>query len=196
MLALLIILSTAWTAEGFVTPVDRMGTLNLRTTKLEATNIQDKENWTYNPFDVDDLSPVDTLFRRGAIPFSVRLLRPQKWEEAVQNYIKKDGCDRATAQRSMDAYFNDPNGFIISKQREKAMGEKPGDINRPTGVQKRPVFSAIWATFCFWLFFVFFPTRIEELGGINPTYGTNGMCNLPVRDVSGKLVCPDSSYLK
>merc|ERR1711862_430524 len=86
--------------------------------KNGSNNIQDKENWTYNPFDVNDLSPLDTLLRRGVVPLSVRLFRPQKYEEAVQNYMKKDGCDRATAQRSMDAYFNDPNGFIVSKQRE------------------------------------------------------------------------------
>mmetsp|Transcript_7530 Transcript_7530/g.17336 ORF Transcript_7530/g.17336 Transcript_7530/m.17336 type:complete len:209 (+) Transcript_7530:109-735(+) len=167
----------------------------IRRLSAEKESTLSRENWTYNPFDKDDLSPLDTLLRRGPIPLGIRLLRPEKYEEAVANYMRKDGCDRATAQRSMDAYFKDPNGFVISKQRQRDLGERVGDINAPTGIAKRPVFSALWATFCFWLFFVFFPTRIDELGGINPSFARGGVCNLPVRDVSGKLVCPDDSYL-
>ena len=179
-------------ARSPLTGVDSIG----RTRGLNAEKESlSKENWTYNPFDKDDLSPLDTLLRRGVIPLGVRLFRPRKYEEAVENYMRKDGCDRATAQRSMDAYFNDPNGFIVSKQRQRSMGEAVRDINAPTGIARRPVFSFFWAAFCFWMFFVFFPTRIDELGGINPSFGRGGVCNLPVRDVSGKLVCPDSSYL-
>lgn len=149
-----------------------------------------RENWTFNPFDVNDLSPLDTLLRRGVVPFAVRLAKSAEYEDAVELYMQKDGCDRATAQRNMDKYFNDPNGWVVAKQRERDIGEDLGDINAPTGVQKRPVFSALWATFCFWLFFSFFPTRIAELGGIQPSYGTSGMCKVAVRTESGKLVCP------
>ena len=147
-------------------------------------------SWSYNPFDVDDLSPLDTLLRRGVVPLAVRLAKSDEYEEAVRKYMRKDGCDRWTAQRNMDKYFNDPNGWVVAKQRERDLGEDFGDINAPTGVQKRPVFSALWATFCFWLFFSFFPTRIAELGGVQPSYSSSGMCNRPVRTESGKLVCP------
>ena len=158
--------------------------------KATAANNNGKENWTYNPFDVNDLSPLDTLLRRGVVPLAVRLAKSDEYEEAVELYIKKDGCDRATAQRNMDKYFNDPNGWVVAKQRERDLGEDFGDINARTGVQKRPVFSVLWAGFCFWIFFSFFPTRIAELGGIQPSYLSNGMCNRPVRTDSGKLVCP------
>ena len=150
-----------------------------------------KENWTYNPFDVNDLSPLDTLLRRGVVPLGVRLFRPEKYEEAVVNYMKKERCDRATAQRNMDAFFNDPNGWVVSYGRKRDLGEDFGDINAPTGVQKRPVFSFFWGTFCFWLFFSFFPTRIAELGGVQPSLPTNGICRYPVKTVDG-LKCQDA----
>lgn len=164
------------------------------TAPLSATTSNNKEedktkNWTYNPFDVNDLSPIDTLFRRGPVPFAVRIIRSERYEEAVLQYMAKDGVDRATAQR---IWFNDPNGWVVAKQRERDLGEVLSDINAPTGVQKRPIFSALWATFCFWLFFVFFPTRIDELGGIHPVYNSNGMCKVAVRSESGKLVCPQN----
>lgn len=162
----------------------------LKATTNSNSDNSGKENWTYNPFDVNDLSPLDTLLRRGVVPLAVRLAKSEEWEDAVELYMKKDGCDRATAQRNMDKYFNDPNGWVVAKQRERDLGEDFGDINAPTGVQKRPVFSFFWAAFCFWIFFSFFPTRIAELGGIHPSYGSSGMCNLPVRTSSGKLVCP------
>lgn len=150
-----------------------------------------KENWTFNPLDMDDLSPLDTLLRRGVIPLGVRIFKENEYEEAVVKYMEKDGCDRSTAQRNMDAYFNDPNGWIMAKQRERVIDENIPDINAPTGVQKRPVFSVLWASFCFWLFFVFFPTRIEELGGVKPVIPSNGICRYPVETVDGKK-CPES----
>jgi len=162
-----------------------------RRTSLSGTETT-KENWTFNPFDVNDLSPLDTLLRRGVVPLGIRLLRPEKYETAVQDYMRKERCDRATAQRNMDAFFNDPNGWVVSYGRKRDLGEDFGDINAPTGVQKRPVFSFFWGTFCFWLFFSFFPTRIAELGGIKPSVGTEGaVCLYQKRDSNGALYCPD-----
>jgi len=168
-----------------------------QSTKLSAAGKNknnDREGWTFNPFDIDDLSPVDTLMRRGVIPLSIRLLNKEKYETAVVDYMQKERCDRATAQRNMDAFFNDPNGWVISYGRKRDLGEDFGDINAPTGVQKRPVFSFFWASFCFWLFFIFFPTRIQELGGIQPSAGTSGgACLVPQRDSKGGLYCEDSA---
>eukprot|EP00531_Pseudo-nitzschia_arenysensis_P008861 CAMPEP_0116151832 /NCGR_PEP_ID=MMETSP0329-20121206/20313_1 /TAXON_ID=697910 /ORGANISM="Pseudo-nitzschia arenysensis, Strain B593" /LENGTH=219 /DNA_ID=CAMNT_0003648483 /DNA_START=63 /DNA_END=722 /DNA_ORIENTATION=- len=159
------------------------------TTSLSETKVS-KENWTFNPFDVNDLSPLDTLLRRGVVPLGVRLGRPQKYEDAVLEYMRKERCDRATAQRNMDAFFNDPNGWVVSYQRKRDLGEDFGDINAPTGVQKRPVFSLLWGSFCVWLFFVFFPTRIQELGGIEPSFTTpGGACLYQKRDANGALYC-------
>jgi hypothetical protein len=150
------------------------------------------EKWTWNPFDVNDLSPLDTLLRRGVVPMGIRLFRPQKYEDAVVDYMKRERCDRATAQRNMDAFFNDPNGWVISYGRKRDLGEDFGDINAPTGVQKRPVFSLIWGSFCVWLFFVFFPTRIEELGGVKPSaVAPGGACLTPKRSADGSLFCQD-----
>eukprot|EP00548_Thalassiothrix_antarctica_P007051 CAMPEP_0194151820 /NCGR_PEP_ID=MMETSP0152-20130528/49649_1 /TAXON_ID=1049557 /ORGANISM="Thalassiothrix antarctica, Strain L6-D1" /LENGTH=242 /DNA_ID=CAMNT_0038855903 /DNA_START=33 /DNA_END=761 /DNA_ORIENTATION=- len=145
-----------------------------------------KSNWTFNPFDVTDLSPLDTLLRRGFIPFSVRLTQNSKYETSVLNYMETDRCDRATAQRNMDAYFCDPNGWVISKQRTKNLGENFGDINGPTGVQKRPIFSFIWGTFTVWAIFVFFPGKIAANGGIHPS----GFCVSERVVVNGKKICP------
>mmetsp|Transcript_44634 Transcript_44634/g.92987 ORF Transcript_44634/g.92987 Transcript_44634/m.92987 type:complete len:268 (+) Transcript_44634:110-913(+) len=150
-----------------------------------------RETWTFNPFDVNDLSPLDTLLRRGVVPLGIRLLRPEKYESAVVDYMLKEGCDRATAQRNMDAFFNDPNGWVVSYGRKRDLGEDFGDINAPTGVQKRPVFSFLWGSFCVWLFFVFFPTRIAELGGIQPSLPENGICRYPVKAADGSLKCED-----
>ena len=157
-------------------------------------NDSGRENWTYSPFDVDDLSPLDTLLRRGVVPLGIRLFRPEKYEQAVLDYMRKEKCDRATAQRNMDAFFNDPNGWVVSYGRKRDLGEDFGDINAPTGVQKRPVFSFFWGSFCVWLFFVFFPTRIGELGGIRPSsFSNNGVCLYQKRTADGALYCEDGA---
>jgi hypothetical protein len=150
----------------------------------------DKENWTYNPFDVNDLSPLDTLLRRGIVPMGIRLFRPEKYEAAVLTYMRKEGCDRPTAQRNMDAFFNDPNGWVVAYGRKRDLGEDFGDVNAPTGVQKRPIFSFFWATFCLWFFFSFLPTRTAELGGIQPSLPNDGFCKVPIRAQDGTLKCP------
>lgn len=181
------ILGSAFTTPRHqLRPTPRLQQTSLFESKLEIST----ENWTFNPFDVNDLSPLDTLLRRGVVPLGIRLGRPQKYEQAVLDYMTKEGCDRATAQRNMDAFFNDPNGWVVSYGRKRDLGEDFGDINAPTGVQKRPVFSLLWGSFCFWLFFVFFPTRIQELGGIEPSFGTSGgACLYQKRDSKGALYC-------
>mmetsp|Transcript_15009 Transcript_15009/g.31128 ORF Transcript_15009/g.31128 Transcript_15009/m.31128 type:complete len:218 (+) Transcript_15009:61-714(+) len=176
--------------SGF-TPTSRQQQLQTPRTKTSLSETKtSKEDWTFNPFDVNDLSPLDTLLRRGVVPLGIRLGRPEKYEEAVLDYMRKERCDRATAQRNMDAFFNDPNGWVVSYGRKRDLGEDFGDINAPTGVQKRPVFSLLWGSFCVWLFFVFFPTRIEELGGVQPTFTQpGGACLYQKRDDKGALYC-------
>lgn len=168
-------------ASAFTNPVSNPQRSTFNAVSLKAT----RENWTFNPFDINDLSPLDTLMRRGVVPLGIRLLRPAKYEEAVETFMQKERCDRATAQRNIDAFFNDPNGWVVAYGRQRDLGEDFGDINAPTGVQKRPVFSFFWASFCFWLFFSFFPTRIAELGGIQPSYSTGGICKYPVKTEQG-----------
>lgn len=170
---------------SFLPPDRRVQRIGLARKAIE------KENWTYNPFDVNDLSPLDTLLRRGIVPLGIRLLRPEKYEEAVLTYMRKEGCDRATAQRNIDAFFNDPNGWVVAYGRQRDLGEDYGDVNAPTGVQKRPIFSFFWATFCVWFFFNFLPTRVADLGGIQPSLPTDGICKYPIRSPEdGKLRCP------
>jgi len=92
----------------------------------------------------------------------------------------------------MDAFFQDPNGWVLQKERGRKLGGLEDlDYNAPTGVQKRPVFSVVWAGFCFWLFFSFFPTRIGELGGFKPSAIENGVCTYTtsVSEGGGKRIC-------
>ena len=76
-------------------------------------------------FDDDDISPMDTLFRCGFIPFSVRMTRPETYEEDVQKFMRgewleggMEPCTRLEAQRSIDMYYRDPNGFMVQLYRQ------------------------------------------------------------------------------
>ena len=82
--------------------------------------------------------------------------------------MAETGRNRVDAQRAVDFYFNDPNGFGCNELREKELGEKI-DYSQKSGVQNRPVFSALWAAWCFYFFFVFLPARVGEIGGIHPS---------------------------
>ena len=118
--------------------------------------------------DDDDGSIWDTLLRNGPISFGIRVARPDFYEETVVTYMETKGVDRLEAQRRMDFMFNDPNGFGVNELREEQMGEKI-NYNIKSGVQNRPVFSAFWAAWCFYFFFIFLPARVTELGGIDFT---------------------------
>ena len=118
--------------------------------------------------DDDDGSIWDTLLRNGPISFGIRVARPDFYEETVVTYMETKGVDRLEAQRRMDFMFNDPNGFGVNELREEQMGEKI-NYNIKSGVQNRPVFSAFWAAWCFYFFFIFLPARVNELGGIDLT---------------------------
>ena len=96
------------------------------------------------------------------------MARPDFYEETVVTYMETKGVDRLEAQRRMDFMFNDPNGFGVNELREEQMGEKI-NYNIKSGVQNRPVFSAFWAAWCFYFFFIFLPARVSELGGIDFT---------------------------
>ena len=118
--------------------------------------------------DDDDGSIWDTLLRNGPISFGIRVARPDFYEETVVTYMETKGVDRLEAQQRMDFMFNDPNGFGVNELREEQMGEKI-NYNIKSGVQNRPVFSAFWAAWCFYFFFIFLPARVSELGGIDLT---------------------------
>ena len=119
-------------------------------------------------FDDDDTSLVDTLLRYGLLPVIVRVSKPELYEEKVIQCMEKTGRSRVDAQRAMDFYFNDPNGFEVNEIRERELGESI-DYSKKSGVQNRPIFSACWASWCFYFFFIFLPTRVSELGGVNPS---------------------------
>ncbi|KAH8051548.1 hypothetical protein SO694_00037049 [Aureococcus anophagefferens] len=119
-------------------------------------------------FDDDDGSIWDTLFRYGPLPTGIRVFRPEVYEEKVNELMETTGRTRLEAQRATDFYFNDPNGFGVQEIREIELGEKV-DYSKKSGVQNRPIFSAFWASWCFYFFFIFLPARVGELGGVNPT---------------------------
>lgn len=93
-----------------------------------------------------DLSPRDTLLRQGPIPFFIRVSRPTRYEADVRKYMARYGCERATAQRNVDAYNGDPNGWVVQKQRAAALGgDEEIDYDAfASGVVRRPVFSVAW----------------------------------------------------
>ena len=127
-------------------------------------------------FDEDDISLVDTLFRYGPIPTVVRVFNPDLYEQKVTELMAATGRSRLDAQRAIDFSFNDPNGFGVNEIREAEIGEKI-DYSKASGVQNRPVFSALWAAWCFYFFLIFLPGRVGELGGVHPS-GFTGPASL------------------
>merc|ERR1740139_2070217 len=103
-------------------------------------------------FEDDDMSAFNALCQYGPTPFFIRITQKERYWEAVDNFQKKDGCSRVLAVRNMDAYFSDPSGWLVARDREKKYGEVT-DYTKKTGVQKRPVFSLFWASFLFYFFF-------------------------------------------
>ena len=118
--------------------------------------------------DNDDISIWDTLFRYGPLPTIIRVANPEMYEEKVTELMETTGRSRVDAQRATDFYFNDPNGFGYQEIRERETGERI-DYSKKSGVQNRPIFSAFWAAWCFYFFFIFLPNRVSELGGVNPS---------------------------
>ena len=115
------------------------------------------------------VAPASRALARMFVPRARRARRaPQVYEEKVNELMETTGRTRLEAQRATDFYFNDPNGFGVQEIREIELGEKV-DYSKKSGVQNRPIFSAFWASWCFYFFFIFLPARVGELGGVNPT---------------------------
>ena len=53
----------------------------------------------------DGYAPVDSLLRQGPVPFFIRLVQPDKYNSAVDKYMKLEKCSRTEAMANMDAYF-------------------------------------------------------------------------------------------
>lgn len=131
-------------------------------------------------FDDDDLSTFNALCQFGPAPAIVRITQPEKFQAAVAKYMREESCSELVATRNMDAFFSDPSGWVLARGREEKFGEV-ADYTRKSGVQKRPLFSAFWAAFCFWFFLSFLPHRVQELGGFHPSVGRGGLCVPDVR---------------
>jgi len=139
-------------------------------------------------FDDDDTSDFDALLRFGPAPFITRITQREKYEAAVEKFQRKEGCSKVEAVRNMDAYFSDPDGWVLSRGRIEKYGEKI-DYTKKSGVQKRPIFSTFWAVFIFWFFLIFLPTRVQELDNSSkPKAFEGGFCMPDVRyyDEKGK----------
>lgn len=139
-------------------------------------------------FDEDDISNFDALVRFGPAPFITRVTQPDRYWEAVEKYEKEEGCSRVEAVRNMDAYFTDPTGWVVKKQRAKFRGESLPDYSGQSGVQKRPIFSAFWTVLLLWFFLILVPSRVGEQG-ISPSAFKGGFCPPSVRVIeeTGKI---------
>mmetsp|Transcript_15409 Transcript_15409/g.18270 ORF Transcript_15409/g.18270 Transcript_15409/m.18270 type:complete len:196 (+) Transcript_15409:99-686(+) len=131
-------------------------------------------------FDDEDISNFDALVRFGPAPFITRVTQPDRYWDAVEKYKKEEGCSEVEAVRNMDAYFLDPTGWVVAKQRNKLKGEPLPDYMGKSGVQKRPIFSAFWTVLLLWFFLILVPGRIGEQG-IRPSAFKGGFCPPSVR---------------
>mmetsp|Transcript_658 Transcript_658/g.1321 ORF Transcript_658/g.1321 Transcript_658/m.1321 type:complete len:208 (-) Transcript_658:80-703(-) len=130
-------------------------------------------------FEDDDISDFNALCQFGPAPFVVRLTDREKFWRSVDDFQAKEGCSRVVAVRNMDAFFSDPNGWVLARDRAEKYGEVK-DYTKKSGVQKRPVFSFFWTCLVVWFFFSFLPTRIGELG-VHPSAFQGGFCPPDVR---------------
>mmetsp|Transcript_24848 Transcript_24848/g.36760 ORF Transcript_24848/g.36760 Transcript_24848/m.36760 type:complete len:203 (+) Transcript_24848:47-655(+) len=140
-----------------------------------------------NLFEDDDISAFNCLCQFGPAPFIIRITQPEKYWEGVEKFQREEKTTRVLAVRNMDAYFADPIGWGLRREREKEFGEVI-DYTKKTGVQKRPVFSLFMLGLTLWFFLSFLPTRVNELGGIKPSALDGGWCPPEVRyfDTNGK----------
>ena len=61
-----------------------------------------------------------TLMRSGPLPFITRLTNPDKYEQAVYNYMYQSSeKDLEEAQANMDAYFSSPTDWAEQKMMEQ-----------------------------------------------------------------------------
>mmetsp|Transcript_32886 Transcript_32886/g.49627 ORF Transcript_32886/g.49627 Transcript_32886/m.49627 type:complete len:222 (+) Transcript_32886:70-735(+) len=140
-----------------------------------------------NLFEDDDVSAFNALCQFGPSPFFIRITQSDKYWEAVNKFQKEERVSRVIAVRNMDAYFADPMGWALKRERAKDYGEVI-DYTKKTGVQKRPVFSLFMLCLTTWFFLSFLPTRVNELGGLKPSALEGGFCPPDVRiiDENGK----------
>ena len=93
----------------------------------------------------DGYGPVGSLLRQGPVPFIIRLVKPDTYDQAVRKYMNIEKVDRTTAQANMDAYFQDPNGWAGQKLRERKGQAKPLDYNGNVNPSQL-VLTGIWAS--------------------------------------------------
>ena len=67
--------------------------------------------------------PVGSLLRQGPVPFLLRIRDPDTYNAAVTKFMLRERCDRNTAQANMDAYFQDPNGWLSQRARDDETGQ-------------------------------------------------------------------------
>ena len=72
---------------------------------------------------------IGTLSRQGPVPALIRIFNSEKYNASVQKYMNKEKCSRIEAMANMDAYFQDPTGWIITKKRDEKSGTKTDFVN-------------------------------------------------------------------
>ena len=148
--------------------------------KLKLSKIKQKKS-RLGLFEDDDISAFNCLAQFGPAPFFIRLTQSDKYWAAVDDYQRQEGTTRVDAVRNMDAYFADPIGWGLKRERAKKFGEVIDYNSRKTGVQKRPVFSLFMLILTSWFFLSFLPSRMNELGGMKPSALNGGFCPPDVR---------------
>jgi len=74
--------------------------------------------------DMEGYGPLGTLSRQGPIPFFIRIFQRDQYEQAVSKYMRRENCSRTEAMANMDAYFQDPNGWLAERARAQRLGKK------------------------------------------------------------------------
>jgi len=89
---------------------------------------------------------VGTLTRQGPIPAFVRVFQSENYNAAVDKYMLRAKCGRTEAMANMDAFFNDPNGWLLKEAEYKKTGKKKPDYVNMGQSNNQLLLTAFWGT--------------------------------------------------
>jgi hypothetical protein len=139
-----------------------VGSTYVRTTRTttSATFLKD----TASDFEPDSgYGLIGTLSRRGPIPFFIRVLQPQRYEEQIEKFMKEEGLTRADAMANADAFFDDPIGWNLYQIEFKKSGYKPDYLNenQSEGQLALTLFWGTLSSFYIWRIYAYAVLHID-----------------------------------
>jgi len=108
---------------------------NKKLQRLSATN--DEE---------DGYGLVGTLTRQGPIPAFIRVFQSDNYYAAIDKYMLRERCSRLEAMANMDAYYNDPTGWLIKQAQYNKTGKAKPDYVNMGQSKNQLALTAFWGT--------------------------------------------------